>query len=147
MAKKEIQVQTQFVDETVKVKASTRDFEIFFDEPSQLGGKDTAPKPTEVLLASLAACKMICAKLYAPKYGIHLQSLEVDCFGESNPDGFGRKDPQAKVGLTKIKTLYKIKANNSDQAVKEFISFIESACPVKDTLVNTPQLEEETVIK
>lgn len=49
---------------------------ITIDEPGDLGGKDTGPSPTSLLLASIAACKVITAKMYADRKGWPLERLD-----------------------------------------------------------------------
>lgn len=46
------------------------------DEPGDLGGTDTGPSPTSLLLASVAACKVITAKMYAERKGWPLERLD-----------------------------------------------------------------------
>lgn len=52
--------------------------EATFDEPLDVGGTDTAPSPTRMLAASLAACTAMTVKLYADRKGWDVGGLEVD---------------------------------------------------------------------
>lgn len=142
MAVKQLKAEVEAV-EGLRVKSKVRDFELIFDEPQKIGGTDQGVKPTEGLLSALGACKVICVKSYAQFKDINLKSVKVTIEGESDPNGFGRKDPEAKVGISYIKTTYDIKADNTKEEIEAFIDFVESACPVKDTIVNTPELEKE----
>ncbi len=47
------------------------------DEPESLGGGDTAPAPTELLLSSLGACTAITVIMYARRKGWPLQAVDV----------------------------------------------------------------------
>jgi putative redox protein len=49
-----------------------------FDEPEEDGGTDTAPSPTRVLAASLAACTAITVEMYADRKGWELGDLVVE---------------------------------------------------------------------
>ena len=40
---------------------------LYSDEPESNGGGNTAPSPSEILLSSLAACKLITVRLYADR--------------------------------------------------------------------------------
>jgi len=129
--------------EGLRVVSKVRDFEVVFDEPKKIGGTDQGVKPTEGLISALGACKVICVKAYSRFKDINLEEIKVTIHAESDPDGFARKNPDAKVGISSIKTVYDIKADNTEEEIKEFIAFVESACPVQDTIVNTPELEHE----
>lgn len=142
MAVNQLKAEVEVV-EGLRVKSKVRDFELIFDEPQKMGGTDQGVKPTEGLLSALGACKVICVKAYSQFKDINLKSVKVIVEGKNDPNGFGRKDPNAKVGISHIKTTYDIKADNTKEEIEEFIDFVESACPVKDTIVNAPELESE----
>jgi putative redox protein len=48
------------------------------DEPPDVGGTDTGPRPTQLLAASLAGCTAITVEMYADRKGWDVGSLEVD---------------------------------------------------------------------
>ncbi|KAA0272451.1 MAG: OsmC family peroxiredoxin [Acidobacteria bacterium] len=52
--------------------------EIAVDEPVEAGGTDTAPSPTRLLTASLAACTAITVAMYAERKGWELDGLAVE---------------------------------------------------------------------
>ena len=64
--------------EGYSVLNATRGHEWNADEPIELGGEDTGPKPTELLLSSLASCKIITVKMYAERKGWDLKNIDVD---------------------------------------------------------------------
>ena len=51
--------------------------EIVVDEPADLGGTDTGPRPTQLVASSLAGCTAITIELYAERKGWSLDGLEV----------------------------------------------------------------------
>jgi putative redox protein len=51
---------------------------IVVDEPVEVGGADTGPRPTRLLAASLAACTAITMEMYAERKGWALDGVEVD---------------------------------------------------------------------
>lgn len=132
--------------EGLKANCKVREFEILMDEPEALGGTNAAMNPIEGLLSSIGGCKVIVAKCFAKMNKIKLESIEIKVEGDLDPDGFMGKNPNAKVGLTRIKSIYIIKADNTEEEIKNFVSFIERTCPVIDTIVNSPVTEEEIVI-
>jgi putative redox protein len=48
------------------------------DEPAEVGGTDTGPRPTQLLAASLAGCTAITIEMYADRKGWDVGGLEVD---------------------------------------------------------------------
>jgi putative redox protein len=51
--------------------------EIVVDEPTDSGGTDTGPRPTQLLASSLAGCTAITIELYAERKGWDVDGLEV----------------------------------------------------------------------
>lgn len=54
------------------VTMTARTHEILADEPVALGGNDTGATPGELLLSSLAGCKLITMRMYAERKGWEL---------------------------------------------------------------------------
>ncbi len=48
------------------------------DEPAEVGGTDTGPRPTQLLAASLAGCTAITVEMYADRKGWDVGSIEVE---------------------------------------------------------------------
>ncbi|AEI43034.1 OsmC family protein [Paenibacillus mucilaginosus] len=128
-----------YLQDGVQVRARARDFEILIDEPASLGGTDTGMNPVEALLASLGACQSIVARVYAPKFGIQLEHFSVEVEGEIDLDGFFNRS-EARPGYSEIRYTFRIGTPSSEDQVSEFIRFLESKCPVGDTLANPVRL-------
>jgi putative redox protein len=47
------------------------------DQPVDMGGEDTAPTPTELLVASLASCVAFYARRYLSRHGLPTEGLAV----------------------------------------------------------------------
>lgn len=123
------------------VSCTARNFTVILDEPPVLGGDDNGMNPVEALLSSLGACKCIVAGAFAKMHKINLKSIKIDLEGVLDPDGFLGKNPKAKMGFSKIITRFHICADNTPEEIKQFVKFIESHCPVHDTLANAPAFE------
>ncbi|WP_414050804.1 OsmC family protein [Macrococcus animalis] len=132
--------------EGLKVESSVRDFKMIMDEPESLGGTNNGMNPVEALLSAVGGCKVIVARSFAKMKKIDLQAITIDVEGTLDTDGFTGRNKEAKIGLSHLKTIYKIKANNSEEELKAFVDFIERTCPVIDTIVNAPEFEREISI-
>ncbi|CDG19781.1 conserved protein of unknown function [Xenorhabdus poinarii G6] len=127
----------------LKMKCSSRDFTFHVDEPKNLGGTDEAMNPVEALLSALGACQCIVAKSFARQQKINLIDIQVKIEGELDTDGFTGINKNAKLGFSKITTKFYVKADNTEQEIRDFITFVEHHCPVLDTIVNTPEIVTE----
>ena len=48
------------------------------DEPTENGGKDVGPAPTELVLSGLAACTVSTLRMYADRKGWNIDKIEVE---------------------------------------------------------------------
>jgi len=129
----------------VQVKTTSRNFELIIDEPKSLGGTDTGMNPVEVLLASLGACQSIVARVYAPKFDVVLDNFRVEVEGDLDLDGFFNKS-DVRPGYSDIRYKFHIKTNSPREKVEEFIRFLESKCPVGDTVANPVNLKLDGIV-
>ncbi|MFF2093134.1 OsmC family protein [Paenibacillus sp. NPDC058174] len=136
---------TAHLQDGVKVKTNVRQFELIIDEPASLGGTDTGMNPVEALLASLGACQAIVARVYAPRFGVKLEDFRVEVEGDLDLDGFFNKAP-VRPGYSDIRYTFHIKTDSPKEKVEEFVQFLESKCPVGDTLANPVNLKLAGII-
>ncbi|MGH2957542.1 MAG: OsmC family protein [Solirubrobacterales bacterium] len=100
-----------------------RGHRLISDEPTDRGGGDAGPTPTELLAASLASCTAITIEMYADRKEWELGKVEVAVdFGEASPSG----SPSFEVEIT-------IPAELTDEQ-RERILVIAGKCPVHRTL-------------
>ncbi|WOK08011.1 OsmC family protein [Imperialibacter roseus] len=71
-----------------QVSAKIRQHEVLLDEPEEKGGGDTAPTPTELVCASLAACTTITLQMYIQHKGWEASVKSVNVVYETI-DGIG----------------------------------------------------------
>jgi putative redox protein len=122
----------------VEIKTATHT--ILADEPVEAGGDDSGPNPYELLLSSLAACKIITVQMYARRKGWELTGIElnmathkihaVDCTACES-------DPKAKIDVieTQIKFLGDLNAEQVDR-----LKQISEKCPVHRTLTSETKI-------
>jgi len=96
------------------------------DEPLDKGGKDLAPKPGELLAASLASCTAITLKMYIDRKAWEVGDIFVDV-------DIDRDDAITETSFTRS-----IKFGNADLDADQLkrLMFIANACPVHKMLSN-----------
>lgn len=127
----------------LQMQATVRGMSVTFDEPPELGGTNTGMNPVEGIPSSLGACQCIVASAFARVKNIDLKGIRVEIDGVLDPDGFLGRNPDAKIGFSRISTRYHIDADNTPEEIAAFVEFIERTCPVHDTLVNPAALTYE----
>lgn len=133
--------------EGLQVEVTAGKHKFILDEPEELGGGDTGMNPVEALVGALGACKCIVARAFAKAHKIDLQEIRVETEGDLDTDGFLGKNKDAKIGYTEIRSKYYIKSSSSEEEIKKFVDFVETNCPVCDTIVNSPELKVEIEIE
>ncbi|MFI9617218.1 OsmC family protein [Streptomyces sp. NPDC052023] len=63
-----------------------RGHQLMVDQPTDAGGRDTAPTPTELFAASLATCVAFYAGRYLQRHGLHRSGLRVRAEFTMAPD-------------------------------------------------------------
>lgn len=116
------------------VDTTVRNFTIRMDEPPSLGGNDTGMNPVEGVLAALGSCQVIVAAAFAKANGINLQDFWVELEGDLDTDGFLKGAPGIRPGYNEVRFTMHIKTDSPAEKVEAFQKFIESRCPVGDTL-------------
>lgn len=65
------------IDSRFKVTSVARGHVTISDEPEALGGDDAAMDPTELLLSSLASCKLATMRIVAKRKGWNTEGLQI----------------------------------------------------------------------
>ena len=128
-----------------RVKA--RDFDIVVDQNKGMGGTDQGPRPSEYVLAALAACHEVTYRLYADALGIHLDEVSVSVTGHSDARGFFGMDDSVRAGFSHITGEIKVQTSASDQELERLREAVNQHCPVLDDLRNPVSVELDLVRK
>jgi uncharacterized OsmC-like protein len=100
------------------------------DLPPSLGGTNTAPSPTALLLSSLAACAVVFIRdTLAPQLGVRLESVEavVQCEADSR-GALGMEG--AMPDLQNVQVTIQIQSSDSEENVRKLYKVWQERCPV-----------------
>lgn len=104
-----------------------------------------APSPIEYLLAGYAGCINAVGTIVAKEQNIDFRTLQVDVSGDIDTDKYYGKETTARAGFSKIIVAIKLEANIGKKELKNWLSIVESRCPVYDNLINPTPIEVELV--
>jgi uncharacterized OsmC-like protein len=115
---------------TVKI----RDFTLTIDQPKGFGGANAGPKPSEVVLAALAACQETTWRLHADALDIPLHSIAVELDGLQDLRGFLAVDESTRAGFQRIGGTVTVESPASDADIERLKRVVDRHCPVLDDL-------------
>jgi putative redox protein len=96
---------------------------VIADEPTDRGGSDAGPTPTQLLALSLASCTAITVEMYADRKGWELGAVEVDVDYELKP----------REAWARFEVVLKLPDDLPDEHA-ERLAAIAPRCPVHRTL-------------
>jgi len=109
------------------------------DEPPQLLGDDTAPNPTEALLAALGSCVAVGIQANAVARGWTVRAIEVELEGDINITsvwGTGDLSPKP-LGLTAVRLKARVDIDGASEAeIDELVAHAAAWSPVLNTVRN-----------
>ena len=103
------------------------------DEPTEVGGGNTAPPPDRLILAGLGACTAITLKMVAARRQIPMTNVEVDL--QLSPGG----KPEAGNDIVRHITLT---GNLSDEQRAQLLK-VANACPMHKLLTGEVRIQTE----
>jgi putative redox protein len=120
--------------EGFRSQIKTRSFNLVADQPENMGGSDLGPRPSELLLAALAACHEVTYRLYADAMEIDLQDVAVSVTGVSDARGFFNVADDVDAGFSEVFGDIYIVSNASDDEIERLRLAVNRHCPVLDDL-------------
>lgn len=149
MSIKTLKTEIKSAGGTYKVECTARGKSIILDEPEDLGGSNGGMNPGEALLSAIGGCKYIIAKMFYQRCKINLIKINLEIEGEVDTEALmnevqgKNENKNLKIGFSKITTKWFIDANNTKEEIEKFVEFVESHCPMKDTIEDKPELKSE----
>ena len=106
------------------------------DEPPVLLGEDTAPNPSEAVLAALGSCLAVGIHANAVARGICIERLEVELEGDINITSvWGTGDLSEKpVGFTAVRAKVTLEADRPKAELAQLVDHARNWSPVANTL-------------
>ena len=112
-----------------------RDFEPSpSDEPSALGGTDTAPNPVEQLLSALGNCLVVGYAANATAAGIEIEDLTIDVEGDLDLHTFLGLNAEGNAGYDAIRVNVQLKSDATPEQLAEIHEKVVGTSPVGHTL-------------
>ena len=126
-------VESRLVD-GFESRVSIRDFVVTVDQPLGFGGSNKGPKPSEYVLAALAACQEVTYRLYADALGIPLRSVSVKAEGIQDLHGFLGVDPEGRPGFQQVNVTVTLDSPAPAEDLERLKTTVDRHCPVLDDL-------------
>lgn len=115
-------------------RVRVRDFTVIVDQSASFGGSNAGPKPTELLLAALAACQEVTYRLYADALGIPVRRVRVELHGRADVAGFLDLDDEVRPGLQEVRGTVYLDSSAAPADLARLQETVEKHCPVLDDL-------------
>jgi uncharacterized OsmC-like protein len=117
-----------------QTKILIRDHEIISDQPFGFNGQNKGPKPSELILAALAACQETTYRIFAEDMGIHIGEISVQLKGTQDLRGFMALDDEVPAGFINIEGKIFIQSDASEEDLELLRQRVDQHCPVLDDL-------------
>jgi uncharacterized OsmC-like protein len=128
-------VQT-FGESMARSTTETRSFKIFMDEPPELGGRDGAPSPLEMILAAHGGCLSYMTFYIGKELGIEVKGTEVEVKASLDPGKFAGTNREVRAGYQAVHVQIKVHADASPEQLEKLRQEVEARCPVSDNIAH-----------
>ncbi len=127
---------------------TTRDVSAVTDEPVERGGSNTAPSPTETLMAALIGCTNTIVTKIAKSMDLTFTVNEILCEAEFDRRGV-LLDERVEVPFPTVKLILDVNTNATDEQLETIRERLPRFCPVSMVMrqSGTNVIEEWKVTK
>lgn len=133
----EVNVAIELGEEAYQVKAKAREHTWQIDEPKEIGGGNTGPTPSEMVLSGLGSCTAITCKMYAARKNWPLEGVQVDL-------KITEKEVLHEGQLTRIDRTIVFFGDLSEEQ-KDRLLHIAKLCPVAKMLTGTIEINSSWI--
>lgn len=110
-------------------EAVPRSFQMYVDEPLQLGGSNMDANPQEYLLAGLNACMIVGFAALCALAGHEIEHLEIATEGDIDLRGFLGLDASVSPGYDRLVTTMQVKGSASREQFQEIFQAMLATSP------------------
>jgi len=131
------------IRENFQIEVNSGAHTFIVDEPASVGGDDLGPSPYDVLLASLAACKLITVQMYARRKGWPLEDVQLEMSTSkihASDCEDCESDPNARIDLIEAELRF---IGDLDDEQKARLLYISERCPVHRTLTTETKIQSK----
>ena len=121
-------------------KIAIRNHVLVSDQPFGFNGENKGPKPSELILAALAACQETTFRLYAEDMGIEINAISVSLTGIQDLTGFMGLDQRVPAGFVTINGEVTIQSPATNEELELLKKQVDRYCPVLDDLKRPVQV-------
>lgn len=121
-------------------KISIRNHTVVSDQPNGFNGGNKGPKPSELILAALAACQETTYRLYAEDMGIEIHTISVNLTGTQDLRGFMALNENVPAGFSAINGEVIIQSPAKKEELELLKQRVDRYCPVLDDLKRPVQV-------
>jgi uncharacterized OsmC-like protein len=112
-------------------QAQIRNFTIGMDEPTALGGSDTAPNMVEMVLGAYGCCLTTGYVMNAALQGIELEGVEIDLAGDLDLNGFFGLSAEVSPGYTDVRARIHLRAPRATaEQLQQLHTLVTTTSPV-----------------
>lgn len=129
--------------DNLHVETEINGFKIECDEPKALGGTNLAPRPIDLLLASLANCLEISALMYFSFSNLKVDSVMVSIETEIDKRAVLTDKDAPLPGFTYFKVKWDIATQENLKKVQHILDNVEKFCPISGTLSRAQDFQWE----
>ena len=115
------------------------------DEPTALGGADTAPNPAELLLGAVGTCLSIGYTLNAAVRGIELEQLDLEVEGDIDLSVFTGLADEGNPGYSNIRIRANIKSDAPADAIEALHEHVVRTSPICSSISRPVNVTTEVV--
>ena len=121
-------------------KIEMRKHVIDSDQPFGFEGTDKGPKPSELVLAALAACQETTWRIFGESMGVQINGISVELRGKQDLRGFMAIDSNIPAGFQEIEGEVTIDSPATIKELSQLKALVDSHCPVLDDLTRPLQV-------
>jgi uncharacterized OsmC-like protein len=129
-----------------RCESTIRGHTVCMDEPTQLGGANSAPNMVEMVLAAYGSCLMVGYTLNAAVRGIQVRDLQIDVEGDLDLAGFFGLSAETPAGFSAIRANVRIDADANAEEIQALHDHVLRTSPVGSILTRALPVNTEIAL-